>query len=77
MKKDFTKLKKLRLEKNKTLKQVATYLNISESYLSRIENNYRINPSFEIYILLAQYYEITLDELISFIIVGKDEATAC
>lgn len=76
MKKDFTNLKKLRLEKKKTLKQVAHYLHISDSYLSRIENNYRINPSLEIYIQLAQCYEITLDELISLIVVKKDEGIA-
>lgn len=73
MQKDFTALKKLRLEKKKTLKEVANYLHISDSYLSRIENNHRFNPALEIYIMLAQCYEITLDELISLILVKNEE----
>ncbi|MBE5822059.1 MAG: helix-turn-helix transcriptional regulator [Clostridiales bacterium] len=41
-------IKKFRLEKNITLKQLALITNISMGYLSHLENGTRKNPSYAI-----------------------------
>ena len=64
MKRDFRKLKQLRECKKLTLNQVASAVHISDSYLCRIENNLRLNPSIEILVSLADYYVVPVDELI-------------
>ncbi len=42
------KIRKYRLDKNKTLKQLADEVNISAGYLSHLERGSRSNPSKEV-----------------------------
>ena len=55
-----------RILRNKTLKQVETDTGISNSNLSRWECG-KVLPNIDFCIQLADYYEISLDEL-----VGRD-----
>ncbi len=56
-------LKFQRLKRNKTLQQIEKDTGISNSNLSRWESG-KVVPSIEFCVRLADYYGITLDELI-------------
>ena len=56
-------LKYHRIKRNKTLLQVEQDTGISNSNLSRWENG-KVLPNIEFCVILADYYDITLDELI-------------
>ena len=56
-------LKLQRLKNNKTLKQVEQDTGISNANLSRWECG-KVMPSINFCVILADYYGITLDELI-------------
>ena len=59
-------LKYQRTKRNKTLKQVEEETGISNSNLSRWERG-KVLPNINFCVILADYYGITLDEL-----VGRD-----
>lgn len=52
-----------RIKRNKTLKQVEADTGISNSNLSRWESG-KVLPNIDFCVILADYYGITLDELI-------------
>ena len=56
-------LKYHRIKRNKTLLQVEQDTGISNSNLSRWENG-KVLPNIEFCVILADYYGITVDELI-------------
>ncbi len=56
-------LKYQRLKRHKTLKQVEQETGISNSNLSRWENG-KVEPSISFCIILANYYGISVDELV-------------
>ena len=56
-------LKEHRLVRGKTLDEVAKYAGTSKQNLSRWERN-EVLPNIDFCVKLADYYEITLDELI-------------
>ncbi len=56
------KLKELRKYYNLTQEQLAIKLNISRVNYTRYENG-KIRPDYETLIKIADYYDITLDEL--------------
>ena len=62
-------LKFQRVSRNKTLKQVEADTGISNSNLSRWECG-KVVPSIDLCVILADYYGISLDELI-----GRDYFT--
>ena len=62
-------LKYQRTKRNKTLQQVEKDTGISNSNLSRWERG-KVLPNIEFCVILADYYGITLDELI-----GRDIKT--
>lgn len=58
------KLKKLRLGKRLTLKELATQLRYdSHSYLSELESG-RKSPSIEIVVALSRFFNVTTDQLL-------------
>ncbi len=57
------KLKRIRIERNITQKEVAKQLGISETGYAGYEQNYR-EPDFETLKKLCQYFEITSDYLL-------------
>ncbi len=64
-------LKEHRIASGKTLMQVEKDTGISNANLSRWENN-KILPNIDFCVRLADYYEVTLDEL-----VGRDYKERC
>lgn len=56
-------LKKIRKEKGLTLKQLSMKTGISKSYLSDLENLYRINPSYKKVIEITKVLNTTIDKL--------------
>lgn len=56
------KIKELRKEKNITQKQLAEILQVTESTIGNYEIN-RIRPSHEILLAIAEYFDVSLDEL--------------
>ena len=52
----------LRKEKNITQKQLAEILQVTESTIGNYEIN-RIRPSHEILLAIAEYFDVSLDEL--------------
>ena len=56
-------LKKIRKEKGLTLKQLSMNTGISKSYLSDLENLYRINPSYKKVIEITKVLNTTIDKL--------------
>lgn len=56
-------LKQLRREKDLTLQSVADGVGCSPSYLHRLENNSRKNPSIQMAIKLADFYGINVSLL--------------
>ena len=56
-------LKYQRIKRNKTLKQIEKDTGISNSNLSRWERG-KVLPNIDFCVVLADYYGITLDELI-------------
>lgn len=61
-------LKQLRREKGLTLQSVADGVGCSPSYLHRLENNSRKNPSIAFASKLAEFYDVELSSLM-----GMDE----
>lgn len=57
------RLKGLREDRDLTQQEVAEFLNIERNTLSGYEIGYR-EPSFDILVKLADYYDITLDYLL-------------
>lgn len=51
-------LKKLRIDKGKTINNMQIETGISKSYLSKLENNTKDNPSFDILKKLSNYYNV-------------------
>ncbi len=56
------KLKELRLSENLTQEQLAEKLNISRVNYTRYEKN-QFRPNYETLVLIADFYDISLDEL--------------
>ena len=56
-------LKYQRKKRNKTLKQIEAETGISNANLSRWENG-KVIPNIDFCVILADYYGISLDELI-------------
>lgn len=56
-------LRKMREERQLTLLQVATAIDISPSYLARIENG-RHNPSWRVALRLERFFNINASELL-------------
>lgn len=56
-------LRKLRKEKNITMKQLANYLKISESAISQYENEKR-EPDYNTLCKLADYFGVSVDYLL-------------
>jgi len=56
------KLKKLRVSKNMTQKDLAEIINISPQAISRWENN-EVEPSLETLRRLAEFFEVSMDDL--------------
>ena len=65
-------LKYQRLKRNKTLKKVEADTGISNANLSRWENG-KVLPSIDFCVILADYYGISLDELIGRDLESRDE----
>lgn len=59
------KLKELRKEKNKTLKEVAKEVGVSLSAYSNYEQGIR-EPSYEILKRICVYYDVSADYLLGF-----------
>ena len=59
------KLKKLREEKDVSLREVSKKAKVSHSYLSRIERGIHTNPSPETIKKLADYYGVTKSYLLT------------
>lgn len=55
-------LKKLRKEKHITLQEAADAVGCSASYIHRLENNTRKNPSIKMATQLAVFYDVDLSE---------------
>ena len=62
-------LKEIRIDKSKTLLDVEKDTGINHANLSRWENG-KVLPSIEFCLILAEYYDVSLDEL-----VGREIAT--
>lgn len=56
----FTRLKDLREDKDKTQKEIAEMLGTSQSYYSQYEKGKRSVP-FERIVELAKYYDVSID----------------
>ena len=56
-------LKKIRIKRNLTLKQLSIKTGISITYLNDLENLYRINPSYKIVNKLCKVLNVTGNEL--------------
>lgn len=56
-------LKKIRQERNLTLKELSIKTGISTSYLSDLENLYRTNPNYKIVNKLLKVLNVKLAEL--------------
>ncbi|HAT4163501.1 TPA: helix-turn-helix transcriptional regulator [Clostridium perfringens] len=67
MKKIANKLKEERLKKKVTLQQIENEIDISATYLYRIENNMRNDISVKVLKKLAKFYKLDLNELINII----------
>jgi transcriptional regulator with XRE-family HTH domain len=63
------RLKKLRLDKNLTLDQVAKDTETSAPYLSNLENGKNDNPSAATIIKIVGYFETSAD----YLMLGKEE----
>lgn len=61
-------LKELRKERKLSLQEVADQIGCSASYLHRLENNSRKNPSIAFASKLAEFYDVELSSLM-----GMDE----
>ena len=58
------KLKELRINNNKTQKEIAEYLKISQSNYSKYELG-TIEPDIQSLILLSNYYKVSIDFLLN------------
>ena len=58
-----SRLRQLRLDKNLRQEQVAKLIGVNKSAISKYENNTR-QPSFEIFVRLANFYRVTTDYLL-------------
>ncbi len=56
-------LKRLRLEENKTLKEVSEDIGLTIGYLSDMERNVKKNPSSEVLQRIADYFNVSVDYL--------------
>lgn len=59
-------LRKLRIDKGKTINDMQIETGISKSYLSKLENNTKDNPSLYTITKLSEYYKIPLGVFGSF-----------
>lgn len=57
-------LKKLRNKHALPIYKIAAGTNINPNYLQRMENNKQKNPGLEVLVKLADFYGITIDELV-------------
>ncbi|NLI05364.1 MAG: helix-turn-helix transcriptional regulator [Actinomycetaceae bacterium] len=57
-------LKEYRLKRNLTQEQLCKMIDVSQSYLSQLENGQR-NMSIAVAVKLSKLFEIALDELIN------------
>lgn len=57
-------IRKKRLEKNLTQRQLARYLNVSRGYISKLENKSFNNPSLKLLNKLADILDLELDDLL-------------
>ena len=60
-------LKELRKEKDITQEQLAEKINVSRTYIAKIENGLQTGP-IEIAIELAEFFDVSLD----FLLLGKE-----
>ncbi len=58
------KLRSIRKENKKTLVEVEQSTGITQSYLSKLERNIKVNPSLDILNSLAEYYKVDLKWLL-------------
>ena len=58
-------LKGLRKERNLSLQDVADEIGCSASYLHRLENSTRKNPSMKMVQNLAEFYQVNLSEILA------------
>jgi transcriptional regulator with XRE-family HTH domain len=58
------RLKKLRKDSDKTLKEVGEKVGLSDVYISDLEKGKKINPSKEVLEKLANYYDVSIDYLL-------------
>ncbi len=58
------KLKELRLTKGLSMEQLGNELNMSSGLISDIENGKKNNPKLKTLIKLADYFDISIDELV-------------
>ena len=59
------RLKRLRLEKGVSQKDVAEYLNVSQQTVSRYETSDNLSLSQDILLQLSDYYHVSVDYLLS------------
>lgn len=59
------RLKQLRLEKGRTQKELAEYLNVSQQTVSRYETQKVISIPSDLLEKLAQYYSVSIDYILS------------
>lgn len=56
------RIKQLRIDNDKTMKQIAEYLNIKYQQYQRYEKN--VTPHIDIYILLSKLYNTSIDYIV-------------
>lgn len=59
------RLKQLRIEKGKTQKELAKYLNVSQQTVSRYENQKVISMPTDLLEKLANYYKVSIDFILA------------
>ena len=60
----YPNIRNLRKDNNKTQEELAAYLNMTQTNYSKYELG-KINIPIEVFIKLADYYDVTVDYLVS------------
>lgn len=66
-------VKKLRLSQNLTMEQLGEKIGLSSGAISDLEHGVRKNPRIDTLIKLADYFDVSLDELVGRERKGKKE----
>lgn len=64
-------LRKKRLELGKTMKQVSIEVDVSESYICRVESNKRCNITLDVFKKFIKVYKLDLPEIMSILEIDK------